>query len=167
MSKKPGKDKAKNAQADKTISLNKRARHEYHLEERVEAGLVLQGWEVKAIRAGRGNMTDAYAYVKDGEIFLIGAQITPLIQASTHTIPEDRRQRKLLLHRREIDKLIGRVERDGYTLVPTAMYWHKNKIKLEIALAKGKQNHDKRDAAKDRDWAREKQRALRAHNRNA
>ena len=105
--------------------------------------------------------------MKDGEIFLIGAQITPLIQASTHTIPEDRRQRKLLLHRREIDKLIGRVERDGYTLVPTAMYWSKNRIKLEIALAKGKQAHDKRDAAKDRDWAREKQRALRAHNRNA
>ena len=167
MSKKPGKDKAKNAAADKTIALNKRARHEYHLEERFEAGLVLQGWEIKAIRAGRGNMTDAYAYVKDGEIFLIGAQITPLIQASTHTIPEDRRQRKLLLHRSEIDKLIGRVERDGYTLVPTAMYWSKNRIKLEIALAKGKQAHDKRDAAKDRDWAREKQRAMRAHNRNA
>ena len=167
MSKKPGKDKAKNAAVDKTIALNKRARHEYHLEERFEAGLVLQGWEVKAIRAGRGNMTDAYAYVKDGEIFLIGAQITPLIQASTHTIPEDRRQRKLLLHRSEIDKLIGRVERDGYTLVPTAMYWSKNRIKLEIALAKGKQAHDKRDAAKDRDWAREKQRAMRAHNRNA
>ena len=167
MSKKPGKDKAKNATVDKTIALNKRARHEYHLEERFEAGLVLQGWEVKAIRAGRGNMTDAYAYVNDGEIYLIGAQITPLIQASTHTVPEDRRQRKLLLHRNEIDKLIGRVERDGYTLVPTAMYWSKNKIKLEIALAKGKQTHDKRDAAKDRDWAREKQRALRAHNRNA
>ena len=167
MSTKQSKDKAKNAKADKTIALNKRARHEFHLEDRVEAGLVLQGWEVKAIRAGRGNMTDAYAYVKDGEIYLIGAQITPLIQASTHTIPEDRRQRKLLLHRNEIDKLIGRVEREGYTLVPTAMYWSKNKIKLEIALAKGKQNHDKRDAAKDRDWAREKQRAMRAHNRNA
>jgi len=167
MSKNSGKDKAKNATANKTIALNKRARHEYHLEERYEAGLVLQGWEIKAIRAGRGNMTDAYAYVKDGEIFLIGAQITPLIQASTHTVPEDRRQRKLLLHRREIDKLIGRVERDGYTLVPTAMYWSKNKIKLEIALAKGKQNHDKRDTAKERDWAREKQRAMRAHNRNA
>lgn len=167
MSKKPGKDKAKSETVNKTISLNKRARHEYHLEDRVEVGLVLQGWEVKAIRAGRGNMTDAYAYVKDGEIYLIGAQITPLIQASTHVVPEDRRQRKLLLHRREIDKLIGRVEREGYTLVPTAMYWSKNKIKLEIALAKGKQNHDKRDAAKERDWDREKQRAMRAHNRNA
>ncbi|MCD9086676.1 SsrA-binding protein SmpB [Stenotrophomonas sp. SY1] len=167
MSKNSGKDKAKNAKADKTIALNKRARHEYHLEERFEAGLALQGWEVKAIRAGRGNMTDAYAYVKNGEIFLIGAQITPLIQASSHTVPEDRRERKLLLHRSEIDKLIGRVEREGYTLVPTALYWSKNKIKLEIALAKGKQAHDKRDAAKDRDWAREKQRTMRAHNRNA
>ena len=167
MSKNSGKDKAKNATANKTIALNKRARHEYHIEERFEAGLALQGWEVKSIRAGRGNIVDAYAYVKSGEIFLIGAQITPLIQASTHVIPEDRRQRKLLLHRREIDKLIGRVEREGYTLVPTAMYWSKNKIKLEIALAKGKQNHDKRDAAKERDWDREKQRAMRAHNRNA
>ncbi len=167
MSKKHGKDKAKSATANKTIALNKRARHEYHLEQRFEAGLVLQGWEVKAIRAGRGNMTDAYAYVKDGEIYLIGAQITPLIQASTHVIPEDRRQRKLLLHRSEIDKLIGAVERDGYTIVPTAMYWSKNKIKIEIALAKGKQTHDKRDAAKDRDWARDKQRLMRRHNRDA
>ncbi|MCW4455394.1 SsrA-binding protein SmpB [Flavobacterium sp. MXW15] len=167
MSKKPGKDKAKSATATKTIALNKRARHEYHLEERYEAGLVLQGWEVKAIRAGRGNMTDAYAYVRDGEIYLIGAQITPLIQASTHVVAEDRRQRKLLLHRNEIDKLIGRVERDGYTLVPTAMYWSKNKIKLEIALAKGKQSHDKREAAKDRDWARDKQRLMRRHNKDA
>ena len=105
--------------------------------------------------------------MRDGEIYLIGAQITPLIQASTHTVPEDRRQRKLLMHRREIDKLIGRVERDGYTIVPTAMYWKKNKIKIEVALAKGKQNHDKRGAAKERDWAREKQRALRAHNKDA
>ena len=171
MSKQPDHDKAKAKAkaepANRTIALNKRARHEYHLIDRVEAGLALQGWEVKAIRAGRANLTDGYAYVQDGEIYLIGAQITPLIQASTHTIPEDRRQRKLLLHRREIDKLIGRVERDGYTLVPTAMYWSKNRIKLEIALAKGKQAHDKRDAAKDRDWAREKQRAMRAHNRSA
>lgn len=105
--------------------------------------------------------------MRAGEIYLIGAQITPLIQASTHVVAEDRRTRKLLLHRREIDKLIGRVERDGYTLVPTAMYWSKNKIKLEIALAKGKQDHDKRDAAKDRDWQRDKQRVMRRHNRDA
>lgn len=167
MSKKPGKDKANGATANKTIALNKRARHEYHIEERYEAGLALQGWEVKAIRAGRANIIDGYAYVRKGEIYLIGAQITPLIQASTHVVAEDRRTRKLLLHRREIDKLIGAVERDGYTLVPTAMYWSKNKVKLEIALAKGKQSHDKRDAAKERDWQRDKQRIMRRHNRDA
>lgn len=167
MSKNSGKDKAKSATANKTIALNKRARHEYHIEERFEAGLALQGWEVKSIRAGRGNIIDAYAYVKRGEIYLIGAQITPLIQASTHVVANDRRERKLLLHRSEIDKLIGKVERDGYTIVPTAMYWSKNKIKLEVALAKGKQTHDKRDAAKDRDWAIEKQRVMRRGNRDA
>ena len=122
---------------------------------------------MKAIRAGRANLTDGYAYVQDGEIFLIGAQITPLIQASTHVIANDRRQRKLLLHRHEIDKLIGGVQRDGYTLVPTAMYWSKNKIKLEIALAKGKQDHDKRETLKERDWQREKQRVMRRHNKDA
>ncbi|CBA16182.1 SsrA-binding protein SmpB [Xanthomonas albilineans] len=167
MSKKPGKDKANGPTANKTIALNKRARHEYHLEDRYEAGLALQGWEVKSIRAGRANIGESYAFVRQGELFLFGAQITPLIQASTHVVADDRRTRKLLLHRNEIDKLIGRVERDGYTLVPTAMYWSKNKIKLEIALAKGKQDHDKRNAAKDRDWARDKQRIMRRHNKNA
>ncbi len=165
MSKKPGKDKANTG--DKTIALNKRARYEYHLVERFEAGLALQGWEVKAIRAGRANLTDGYAYVQDGELFLIGAQITPLIQASTHVVANDRRTRKLLLHRREIDKLIGRVERDGYTIVPTAMYWSTNKVKLEIALAKGKQSHDKRETERERDWQRDKQRVMRQHNRDA
>ncbi|WP_372177047.1 SsrA-binding protein SmpB [Xanthomonas axonopodis pv. phyllanthi] len=167
MSKKQTKDKANSAKATKTIALNKRARHEYHLEERYEAGLALQGWEVKAIRAGRANIVDGYAYVRSGEIYLIGAQITPLIQASTHTVPVERRDRKLLLHRAEIDKVLTRVEREGYTLVPTALYWSSNKVKLEIALAKGKQNHDKRDAAKDRDWQRDKQRVMRRHNRDA
>lgn len=167
MSKKPAKDKANGATANKTIALNKRARYDYHIVERYEAGIALQGWEVKAIRAGRANLTDGYAYVRNGEIFLIGAQITPLIQASTHVVAEDRRTRKLLLHRREIDKLIGGVERDGYTLVPTAMYWSKNKVKLEIALAKGKQSHDKREATKERDWQRDKQRIMRQHNRDA
>ena len=167
MSKKPAKDKAKSATATKTIALNKRARHEYHLEERYEAGLALQGWEVKAIRAGRANIVDGYAYVRSGEIYLIGAQITPLIQASTHVIPVERRDRKLLLHRAEIDKVLTRVECEGYTLVPTALYWSSNKVKLEIALAKGKQSHDKRDAAKERDWQRDKQRVMRRHNRDA
>ena len=151
----------------KTIALNRSARHEYQLEDRYEAGIALQGWELKSIRAGRMNMGDAYAMVKNGEIFLFGSQITPLIQASSHVVIDDRRTRKLLLHRREIDKLVGKVEREGYTLIPTACYWSRNKVKLELALAKGKQAHDKRAAEKDRDWAREKQRTMRRHNKNA
>jgi SsrA-binding protein len=129
--------------------------------------MALQGWELKAIRAGRANITEAYAVVRNGELFLFGAQITPLIQASSHVVADDRRTRKLLLHKREIDVLIGKVERDGYTIVPTSLYWKGNKVKAGIALAKGKQTHDKRDAAKDRDWARDKQRLMRRHNRDA
>jgi len=148
-----------------TIALNKRARFEFHIDERFEAGIVLQGWEIKSLRAGKGQLTDAYAVVKNGEIFLFGSQISPLLSASTHVVPEARRTRKLLLHRNQIDELIGAVERKGYTLVPTAMYWSKNRVKLELGLAKGKQEHDKRDVEKDRDWQRDKQRALRSHNR--
>ena len=151
----------------KTIALNRGARHEYHLESRFEAGIALQGWELKSIRAGRLNMGDAYALIRSGEIYLFGAQITPLSQASTHVVADDRRTRKLLLHRHEIDKLIGKVERDGYTLIPTACYWKGNKVKLELALAKGKQSHDKRQASKDRDWQREKERTMRRHNKGA
>ena len=162
MAKKQPKDKANSTG---TVALNKRARHEYHLEHLHEAGLALQGWELKSIRAGRANITEAYAVIRDGELFLFGAQITPLISASSHVVADERRTRKLLLHRGEIDTLIGRVQRDGYTLVPTALYWKGNKIKAEIALAKGKQGHDKREASKDRDWNREKQRVLRAHNK--
>ncbi len=164
MAKKPGKDKANSGG---TIALNRRARHEYHLEQRYEAGLALQGWELKAIRAGRANIGESYASIRDGEMFLFNSQITPLIQASTHVVANDRRVRKLLLHRREIDVLVGKIERDGYTLIPTALYWKANKVKLEISLAKGKQAHDKRQAGKDRDWAREKQRVMRRHNRDA
>ncbi|ALN62631.1 MULTISPECIES: SsrA-binding protein SmpB [Lysobacter] len=163
---KAGKDKGKGS-AGGTIALNKRARHDYHLEERFEAGLSLQGWELKSIRAGRANITESYAVILRDEMFLIGAQISPLISASTHVVAEERRTRKLLLHRNEIDNLIGRVQRDGYTVVPTAMYWKGNKVKLEISLAKGKQSHDKREASKERDWAREKQRVMRRHNRDA
>ena len=159
-----GKDKA-NGSA--TIALNKRARHDYHLEQRFEAGLALQGWELKSIRAGRANITEAYAVILQGELFLVGAQMTPLISASTHVVAEAHRTRKLLLHKREIDQLIGRVQRDGYTLVPTALYWKANKVKAELALAKGKQSHDKREASKERDWARDKQRLLRRHNKDA
>ncbi|ALN91264.1 MULTISPECIES: SsrA-binding protein SmpB [Lysobacter] len=163
---KAGKDKGKGGGGG-TIAQNKRARHEYHLEERFEAGLVLEGWELKSIRAGRANITDAYAVVLHGELFLIGAQINPLIQASTHVVAVERRTRKLLLHKHEIDNLIGRIQRDGYTVVPTSLYWKGNKVKAEIHLAKGKQTHDKRDASKERDWAREKQRVMRRHNRDA
>ena len=161
---KKAKDKASGSA---TIALNKRARHEYHLEQKVAAGLARQGWELKAIRAGRANIGESYAVVRDGELFLFGSQITPLISASTHVVADDRRTRKLLLHRREIDTLVGKVQRDGYTLVPTALYWKGNKVKAELALAKGKQAHDKREASKERDWAREKQRVMRRHNRDA
>lgn len=164
MARKSDKDKTNGTG---TIALNKRARHDYHLEQRYEAGMALQGWELKAIRAGRANIGESYAVVRKGEIFLFGSQITPLIQASTHVVADDRRTRKLLLHKREIDTLIGKVERDGYTLIPTALYWKGNKVKAELALAKGKQAHDKREASKERDWQREKQRAMRRHNRDA
>jgi len=164
MANKTGKDKAKGGG---TIALNKRARHEYHLEERFEAGLALQGWELTSIRAGRANITEAYAVIRGGELFLFGAQVTPLISASSHVATDPMRTRKLLLHRREIDQLIGKVEREGYTLVPTALYWKGNKVKAELALARGKQKHDKRDAERTRDWDREKQRLMRRHNRDA
>jgi SsrA-binding protein len=166
MAKQSGKDKGKNG-AGGTIALNKRARHDYHLEERFEAGLALQGWELKAIRAGRAHIGESYAVVRDGELFLFGSQITPLISASSHVVADDRRTRKLLLHRREIDQLVGKVQRDGYTVVPTSLYWKGNKVKAELALAKGKQAHDKRDSSKERDWEREKQRVMRRHNRDA
>jgi SsrA-binding protein len=161
------KAKDKDKKAGGTIALNKRARHEYHIDQRFEAGLELQGWEVKSLRAGRINFGDSYAIVLKGEIFLVGTSIPPLISASTHVVANDRRTRKLLLHREEIDTLVGAVERKGYTLIPMALYWKGNKVKVEIGLAKGKQDHDKRDAEKDRDWQREKQRTMRAHNRAA
>ena len=166
MAKKGGKDKGKTG-AGGTIALNKRVRHEYHLEDTFEAGMALQGWELKSIRAGRANIGDAYAMVRNGELFLYGSQITPLISASTHVVANDRRDRKLLLHRREIDLLTGKVQRDGYTIVLTSLYWKGNKVKAGLALAKGKQAHDKRDASKERDWVREKQRVMRRHNRDA
>lgn len=161
------KSKDKDKHGGGTIALNKRARHEYHIDQRYEAGIALQGWELKALRAGRINFGDSYAIVQHGEIFLVGASIPPLISASTHVVAEDRRTRKLLLHKQEIDHLIGAVERKGYTLVPTAMYWKGNKVKVEVGVARGKQEHDKRDTEKARDWQREKQRTMRSHNRSA
>ncbi|HRQ63811.1 MAG TPA: SsrA-binding protein SmpB [Xanthomonadaceae bacterium] len=161
MSKKKKSDK----DSGSTIALNKRARFEYSLEDRFEAGVALEGWEVKALRAGRIAFSESYALIKNGEIFLFGAQITPLISASTHVRPDDRRTRKLLLHKREIARLIGAVERDGYTVIPTAMYWKNNRVKVELALARGKKLHDKRATEKERDWQRDKQRVMRQHNR--
>jgi len=143
-----------------TIALNKKARHEYALEDRFEAGLALEGWEVKSLRAGKVQLVDSYILLKDNEAWLFGALITPLPTASTHIHPDPTRTRKLLLHRDEIDRLVGAVERKGYSLIPTAMYWKKGRAKLEIALAVGKKSHDKRAAIKERDWQRDKQRLL-------
>jgi SsrA-binding protein len=155
-----GKKKSGNKTPSSTIVLNKKSRHDFHLEDRFEAGLVLEGWEVKALRAGRVQLRDSYVILKDGEAWLLGCLITPLPTVSTHITPDPQRTRKLLLHNEELAKLIGAVERKGYTIVPTAMYWKKGRAKLEIALAKGKQAHDKRAAIKERDWNRDKQRLL-------
>ena len=144
-----------------SIADNKKAFHDYFIEERYEAGLVLEGWEVKAIRAGRAQIKEAYVVLKNGEVFLIGAHITPLLSASTHVHPDPVRTRKLLLHGNEISKLIGQVERAGYTLVPLDLHYSKGRVKLTVGLAKGKKQHDKRDAEKDRDWVREKARLVR------
>jgi SsrA-binding protein len=152
--------KKKSDTAGSTIALNKKARHDYHLEERFEAGLALEGWEVKSMRAGRVQLKESYVIVRHGEIYLIGAHISPLSSASTHVQPDPTRTRKLLLHREEISKLIGAVERKGYTLVPVALYWKRGRAKLEIALAKGKKAHDKRATLKERDWKREQERLL-------
>jgi len=143
-----------------TIALNKKARHDFLIEERFEAGLALEGWEVKSARAGKVQLVDAYVIIKKGEAWLIGALISPLLTASTHIHPDPTRTRKLLLHRHELSKLIGAVERKGYALIPLAMYWKNGRVKLEVGLAKGKKEHDKRAADKERDWQREKQRIL-------
>jgi len=154
MAKKPKKKTGGGA----TIALNKKAQHDYFIEERFEAGIALQGWEVKSLRAGRIQLKESYVTVKDGEAFLLGAHISPLATASTHIQPDQTRTRKLLLHRRELNRLIGQVERAGYTLVPTAMYWKRGRAKLEVGLAKGKKQYDKRATEKEKDWQREKHR---------
>ncbi|MCW8090230.1 SsrA-binding protein SmpB [Alteromonas sp. ASW11-130] len=143
-----------------TIALNKKARHDYHLEDKFEAGIALQGWELKSLRAGKANITDTYVIIQNGEAYLVGARISPLTQASTHVICEPERSRKLLLNKREIDRLMGARDRQGYSIIATAMYWKKCWVKLEIYLAKGKQEHDKRDTIKDRDWQRQKERVM-------
>lgn len=157
--------KKKKPDNSNTIALNKKARFDYHLEERLEAGIALEGWEVKSLRAGRVQIKESYVIIRNGELFLFGAHISPLISASTHVNPDPTRLRKLLLNRKEISHLIGSVERQGYTLVPVALYWKKGRAKLEIALAKGKQQHDKRASIKDREWKRDKERLMK-HNRS-
>lgn len=156
------KSKKDNKSTSSTIVLNKKARHDFTLEDRFEAGIVLEGWEVKSLRAGRVQIRDSYVFIKNNEAWLSSVVITPLETASTHIHPEPARVRKLLLKREELNKLIGATERKGYTLVATAMYWKKGRAKLEIALAKGKKEHDKRAADKDRDWQREKSRILKS-----
>lgn len=145
-----------------SIAQNKKAFHDYFIEERFEAGIALEGWEVKSIRAGRINLKESYVIVRDSEIFVIGAHISPLPTASTHIHPDPLRTRKLLLHAEEIRKLIGKVERAGYTLVPLDMHYKSGRIKLEIGLAKGKKQYDKREAEKEKDWERERQRLMRS-----
>jgi SsrA-binding protein len=144
------------------IAQNRKAWHDYFIEQKFEAGMVLHGWEVKSMRAGRAQLKEAYVVVENGEIFLIGSHVSPLPSASTHVHPDPVRKRKLLLHREEISKLVGSVERKGYTLVPLALYWKQGKAKLEIGLAKGKQAHDKRASIKERESDRELARAIKA-----
>ncbi len=153
-----GKQTSKSASS--TIAENRKARHDYFIEEDLEAGLALEGWEVKSLRAGRANLAESYVVVKDAEAWLLGAHFTPLNSASTHVRTDPTRTRKLLLHRRELDRLIGAVERKGYALVPLRLYWARGRAKLAVGLAKGKKQHDKRATQKDRDWQRQKERLL-------
>lgn len=155
------KTKKKPGTPSSTIALNRKARHEYHIEEKFEAGLVLEGWEVKSLREGKVNLAESYVLLKGGEAFLFNCRIEPLKTVSTHITPNPVRSRKLLLHQRELGKLFGGVQKQGLTCVPLAMYWSRGRAKLEIALAKGKQKVDKRASEKEKDWNRQKQRLLR------
>lgn len=146
--------------SDNVIAVNRKARHDYFIEETFEAGLALEGWEVKALRAGKAQLTETYVHVKNGEAWLIGAHFTPLISASSHVRTDPTRTRKLLLHRRELDRLVGAVERKGYTLVALDLHWNRGRAKLTIGLAKGKKQHDKRASKKEQDWQRQKARIL-------
>jgi SsrA-binding protein len=153
------KNKA-NSDGNGTIALNKKARHEYFIEKKFEAGLALQGWEVKSLRAGKANIGESYVLIKNGEAFLFGATFTPLDVASSHVVCDPMRTRKLLLKKREIEHLSGSTERQGYTVIPLAMYWSRAWVKVEIGLARGKQEHDKRNDIKDREWVRDKERMM-------
>lgn len=148
-----------------SIAVNRRARHDYFIDERYEAGIALKGWEVKALRAGRLQLAEGYVMMKNDEAWLHGTHITPLNSASTHVVPDPTRTRKLLMKRRELDHLVGAVERKGFTLIPLSMYWKDGRAKLELGLGRGKKQHDKRDTEKNRDWERDKARVMRARNR--
>ncbi len=152
--------KTANQAAERVIAVNRRARHDYFIEDRCEAGLVLDGWEVKSLRAGSAQLTESYVNLRNGEAWLVGAHFAPPKTTSTHLRPDPTRSRKLLLHKAELDRLTGQVERKGYALVPLDLHWSKGRAKLEIGLAKGKKQHDKRAASKDRDWQRQKERIL-------
>ena len=156
---------AKKKTAANNVAENRKARHEFSIEDRYEAGLSLLGWEVKALRANRLQLKEGYVLLRDGEAYLFGAHLSPLPTTSTHVIADPVRSRKLLLHRRQLDKLIGEVERKGYTLVPLRVYWKDGRAKLEIGLAKGKKQHDKREAERDRDWQRDKARVMKSSRR--
>lgn len=158
------KKKSKNKSNSNTIALNKKARHNYNLTDKFEGGMSLQGWEIKSIRSGKVNISDCYVMIKDREAYLVGAEIMPLIGASTHVVCDPVRPRKLLLNRRELDRLAGAVEREGYSLIATAMYWKQCWVKLEFYLGKGKKDHDKRADIKDREWQVEKGRAMKNKN---
>ncbi|MCC7258563.1 MAG: SsrA-binding protein SmpB [Gammaproteobacteria bacterium] len=145
----------------KVIAENRKARHDYFIENQFEAGIALQGWEVKSLRDGRANLAEGYGVIRDNEAWLIGINISPMSSVSTHVVAEPVRSRKLLLHRRELDRLIGAVEREGYTLVPLTLYWKNGRAKLALGLAKGKKQHDKRASIKSRDWERQRQRLVR------
>jgi SsrA-binding protein len=150
----------KKKQGSNTIALNKRARFDYEITETFEAGLVLEGWEVKAIRSGNVQLTDSYVLLRDGEAWLLGANIMPLSSASTHVVAEPQRTRKLLLHTRELARIFAATSQKGFTCVATAMYWKGNRVKCEIGLARGKKSHDKRTSERDRDWDRQKERLM-------
>ena len=158
-------DKAGKGSATSAIARNRRAKHDYQLEERFEAGLALEGWEVKSLRAGKAQMTDSYVLLKEGEAWLLGAHLEPLASASTHIDPDPRRTRKLLLHAKELAKIFSATRTKGYACIATRLYWKGNRAKCKIALAKGKRRQDKRAAQQERDWARHRERLLKAKNR--
>jgi len=154
------KSKKSKGAPSSTIALNRKAKHDYFLGDRFEAGLVLEGWEVKSLRDGRVQLKESFVVLQNGEAWLMGVNISPLLSASTHIHPNPTRSRKLLLHAEELSRIFGAVERKGFTLVPVALYWSKGRVKVEVALAKGKQAHDKRASEKNRDWGREKERLM-------